>query len=195
MRRQLTSWVRFSALGLTVLLACFARFSESGSSKLADSTAIIPVDQKGQFVAAFDWSVDKSHDYTWPFESIHPAPYDSVWMVVERMPRAWPEKRAEKVSVQLSAHCCLQVNDRPLSKPPRVTDSQREFRVSLEQGRLRFSFSLPSGFRIDSRYALIRIKLYQVINRTTYRLHIHPTHQPLCRAEAEVIESSLLMDV
>jgi hypothetical protein len=161
MNRQtiFSSWL--SVLGFTLLLGCSTAFSQSGSWNPGEPVAE-NLAEHGEFIAAFDWSVERSRSFVWPFESMRPAPYESVWMVVEKMPRAWPEKRGDKASVPLSVYCCLQVNGRSLPKPQRVTDSQNEFRVSLEQGRLRFSFSLPSGFRLDSRYTLIRIKLYQV---------------------------------
>lgn len=153
MKRQLTWRLRFSTLALAALLTCSAGFSESRNWKLLDPPSTTRPDQKGEFVAAFEWSVNRSHDYTWPFESIRAAPYESVWMVVEKMPRAWPEKRGDKYSAPLSVYCCLQVNGNRLPKPQRVADSQTEFRVSLEHGRLRLSFSLPPGFRLDSRYS------------------------------------------
>ena len=161
MKRRLTWRLRFSIIVFAALLASSAGFSESHNWRLLDRSSINPSVQNREFVAAFDWSVNRSHDYTWPFESLRAAPYESVWMVVEKMPRAWPEKRAQKNSVPLSIYSCLQVNGHPLPKPHRAADSQNEFRVSLEDGRLRFSFSLPAGFRLDSRHTLIRMKLYR----------------------------------
>jgi hypothetical protein len=162
------SW--FSVLGFTLLLGCSTAFSQSRSWKpgapVAENLA-----EHGAFMAAFGWSVERSRNFVWPFESLPPAPFDSVWMVVESMPRAWPEKRGGKSPVPLSAYCCLQVNGRSLPRPPRVTE--KEFRISLERGRLRLSFSLPSGFRLDASYPLIRIRLYQVSKRQN---RVSPTH-------------------
>ncbi len=165
-------------LGVTILLGCPTAVAQSRSSNPSGS-AVEHGAEHGRFIAAFDWSVERSRNFVWPFESLPPAPYDSVWMVVESMPRAWPEKRGEKNSVALSAYCCLQVNGRPLPKTERVTDLQKEFRVSLEQGRLRFSFSLPSGFRLDSRYTLIRIKLYQVSKQHDRESPTHARYQAI----------------
>ncbi|MGH9875517.1 MAG: hypothetical protein ACRD9S_23930 [Pyrinomonadaceae bacterium] len=156
----------------TLLLGCSNALSQSRSWNPGEPVAE-NLAEHGEFIAAFDWSVERSSNFVWPFESLKPAPFDSVWLVVERMPRAWPEKRGRKTSVPLSADRCLQVNGRSLPKPQRVTDSQKEFRISLEQGRLRFSFSLPSGFKLDSRYTLIRIKLFRLGKQYN---RLSPTH-------------------
>lgn len=183
-----SSW--FSVLGFTLLLGCSTAFSQSRNWKPAELVSESNAEYR-EFIAAFDWSVERSRNFVWPFESLKPAPFHSVWIVVESMPRAWPEKRGDKTSVPLSAYRCLQVNGRSLHKQQRVTDSQKEFRISLEQGRLRFSFSLPSGFRLDSRYTLIRIKLYRVSKTRQSRipLRMHATHRPRCEAAPEVIKS------
>ena len=152
-------WLR--ALAFTLSLGCSIAVSQSTSWNPREPVGANLAERR-EFIAAFDWSVERSRNFVWPFESLKPAPFDSVWMVVESMPRAWPEKRGNKGPIPLSTYCCLQVNGRSLPKPQRVTDSQKEFRISLEQGRLRFSFSLPSGFRLDPRYTLIRIKLHHV---------------------------------
>jgi hypothetical protein len=62
----------------------------------------------------------------------------------------------------LSAHRSLRVNAQSLPKPLQVSGSQEGFRISLVNGRLRFSFAVPSGFKLDPKNRLIRIKLYQV---------------------------------
>lgn len=148
------------ALVFTLMLGCSTAFSQSRRFNPGEPVAE-NLAEHGEFIAAFDWSVERRRNFVWPFESLKEAPFDSVRMVVESMPRAWPEKRGDKTSLPLSPYYCLQVNGRPLPKP-RAPDSEREFRVTLERGRLRFSFSLPSGFRLDSRYTLVRITLYRV---------------------------------
>lgn len=152
------SWFRL--FGFTLLVGCLFTLLPGQNWSANHRAAERPAD-RGEFIAAFDWSVERSHNFVWPFESLQQAPFNSVWMVVESMPRAWPGKRGDKSSVPLSAYCCLQVNGRSLPRPRRGTDSQKEFRIPLEQGRLRFSFLLPSGFRLDSRHTLIRMKLYR----------------------------------
>jgi hypothetical protein len=158
-KEKITS--RAGVLSILVLIACSSAHSQSvavdlGTEEFVEST------QKGQFIAAFEWSVEKRKEYVWPFESIRPAPYESVRMFIDQMPRVWPEKGGAQNSVPLSAVRCLQVNGNKLPKPHRSAGSREEFRVSLDGGRLRLSFSLPPGFKLDSNYPTVRIRLYQV---------------------------------
>jgi len=148
---------RLGLLVFTILLASSPACSQSWSEAAAELGA-----ERGEFIAALDWSVERSRNFVWPFESLPPAPFASVLLVVDSMPRVLPEKRGNKPSVVLSAQCCLQVNGRSLTKSQRARESQSEYRISLERGRLWFSFSLPSGVKLDPRYTLIRIKLYQI---------------------------------
>ncbi len=136
-------------------------FSESFDRNFGESVSLIETDRRRQFIAAFDWSVDRRSDYIWPFESMGPAPYKSIWMVVEKMPSVLTETGRAKGTISLSAYRSLRVNGRSLPRP-QVSGSQEEFRVTLVNGRLRFSFSVPAGFRLDPQNAMIRIKLYQV---------------------------------
>ncbi|MCM3871823.1 MAG: hypothetical protein ND895_14165 [Pyrinomonadaceae bacterium] len=136
-------------------------FSQSVDRNFAESVSKSETDRRRQFIAAFDWSVDRSSDYIWPFESMGPAPYKSLWMVVEKMPSVWTERGKAKSAIPLSAYRSLRVNGHSLPRP-QVSGSQEEFRVTLVNGRLRFSFSVPSGFRLDAKNTMIRIKLYQV---------------------------------
>jgi hypothetical protein len=117
------------------------------------------VDQEDEFIAVFEWSVEKQTDYVWPFESIKPAPFKSVRMFVEQMPRAWPDRGGARDSSSLSAYRSLKVNGNRLPRPQR-NGSREEFRVYLEKGRLRISFSVPAGFKLDTKSAIVRIRLY-----------------------------------
>ncbi len=154
------SW--FGALGCTLLISWSPAFSQSVDRNLVEVVLTESAEQRGQFIAAFEWSVDKSGEYVWPFESIRPAPYESVRMLVEQMPRAWPEKGKTRGSIPLSAYRSLRVNGNWLPKPQRTAGYQEEFRVYLVKGRLRFSFSVPYGFKLDPRNTIIRIKLNRV---------------------------------
>jgi hypothetical protein len=148
-----------------VLLACSIALSQSVNRDLVQKAFTEKAhteasDQKDQFIAAFEWSVEKQTDYVWPFESIKPAPFKSVRMLVEQMPRAWPERGGARGSTSLSAYRSLRVNGNRLPRPQR-NESREEFRVYLEKGRLRISFSVPTGFKLDTRSAIVRIRLYQ----------------------------------
>lgn len=152
----------FVAAVCTLVLSSLPAFAQFVDSDVSESVSASEKDRRGQFIAAFDWSVDRSSEYIWPFESMGPAPYKSIWMVVEKMPSAWADRGRPKGATSLPAYRSLRVNGQSLPRPQRVTGSQEEFRVSLVNGRLRFSFSVPSGFKLDSKNTMIRIKLYQV---------------------------------
>lgn len=136
--------------------------SQGVKLSLAEAPPEPTIDKKGQFIAGFEWSVDRSNEFIWPFQSMRPASYDAVWMVVEKMPRVWPENGKAIESVGLSAYRALRVNSRALPKPKRISGSYEAFRVTLQNGRLHFSFLLPARSRLDSSSTIVRIKLYKV---------------------------------
>ena len=165
MKHHYTFFRWLEAVGCVVLLSCSIAVSQSIDHNLAqkafaESAETEGLDQKDQFIAAFEWSVEKQTDYVWPFESIKPAPFRSVQMLVEQMPRAWPERGGARDSSSLSAYRSLKVNGNRLPRPQR-NGSREEFRVYLEKGRLRISFSVPAGFKLDTRSAIVRIRLYR----------------------------------
>jgi hypothetical protein len=151
---------RWLVLCWALPFSCAPALSQSLDRSFTHEAATEMVMQKDQFIAAFEWSVEKQTNYVWPFESIKPAPFKSVRMLVEQMPRAWPEKGSSRGSISLSAYSSLKVNGNKLPKPQR-RGAGEEFRVYLEKGRLRFSFSVPSGFKLDPQDAIIRISLYR----------------------------------
>ena len=160
MTMQQHSLMRFLALCGLLLLLCSPAVSQSFERNVGGQPFSEKVDQRDQFIAALEWSVDKQTEYVWPFESIKPAPFKSVRMLVEQMPRAWRERGGARGSSSLSAYRSLKVNGNRLPRPQR-NGSREEFRVYLEKGRLRFSFSVPDGFRLDTQSAIVRISLYR----------------------------------
>lgn len=165
MKYQYTLHRWLGAVGCVVLLSCSIVVNQSTDHSLAqkaftESAHTEGLDQKKQFIAAFEWSVEKQTDYVWPFESIKPAPFKAVRMLVEQMPRAWPESGGARGSTSLSAYRSLKVNGNRLPRPQR-NGSREEFRVYLEEGRLRISFSVPAGFRLDTQNAIVRIRLFR----------------------------------
>jgi hypothetical protein len=124
-------------------------------------------DRKERFIAAVDWLVDRTPEFVWPFESMQPAPYESVRMVVESMPWSLIGGRKDKGSEPLVASRHLRINGR-LQKPIRVIRStsnqpeQQEFLVKLDQGRLRLKLVVPAGTIFDDRHAMVKVKLYEV---------------------------------
>ena len=113
-----------------------------------------------RFIVAFELLPEKGFAFTWPYETMRPAPYESVLMVVETMPRVFDrDERARSLRASES----LKVNGR-MQKPlpsSRSSDRTQQFEVKLSQGRLRFSIIVPDGFTLDRQYRTARIKLYQ----------------------------------
>ena len=159
-KRKTVFWTSVSIL--TCLIVSPSRFTRSEPS--FGELALVGNISDASFIAAFDWTVDLRPSFVWPVDAVPPAPYKAVWVVVERMPRAWVETRRHKPSTTLSALECLRVNGRALPKPRPIAESREAFRVLLSDGRLRFSFLLPPGRKLDSSYNMVRIRLYRTIH-------------------------------
>jgi len=133
-------------------------FSFVWSPAFSQSNDRVP-NERDQFIAVLEWSVDRQSEYVWPFASLKPARFRSVRMVVDQMPRAFPENSRRSVAV--SAGRTLNVNGRPLPRSPR-TGGREGYQIDLVEGRLRFTFSLPAGYKLDQQNAMIRLRLYRV---------------------------------
>lgn len=152
-----------TVLALSSLMA--AGFPQRGRW---NTGALEPLDagQRGPFIAAFEWSVARSGDFLWPFESMRPARYDSVRMVVSTMPWVVVDGKKGKRIEPLTASGHLRINGR-LQKPVRPVrpenrqTEQQEFLVKLDRGRLRLTLIVPPGTTLDPEHAFIRIKLYE----------------------------------
>jgi hypothetical protein len=120
-------------------------------------------EESSRFIVAFELLPEKGFNFTWPLESMHPAPYETVLMVVEKMPRVWDEKSSDRNSEPLLASRHLKVNGR-LQKSLSIKGEQDEkerFLVKLDQGRLRLEISVPPGFYLDPCCKTAKIRLYQ----------------------------------
>lgn len=157
--RKNVFWTSVSILTCLILSPSTFTRSEPSFGELAVFGNI----SDASFIAAFDWTVDLRPSFIWPVDAVPPAPYKAVWVVVERMPRAWDDMRRHKPSTTLSAAECLRVNGRALPKPRPIAESREAFRVLLSDGRLRFSFLLPRGRKLDSSYNIVRIRLYRTV--------------------------------
>ena len=151
----------------TSSVLCVGPVAQHGDSQFSARPAAIIPDRKERFIAAVDWFVDRTPEFVWPFESMQPAPYESVRMVVESMPWRVSGGRKDKESEPLVASRHLRINGR-LQKPIRVIRStsnqpeQQEFLVKLDGGRLRLKLVVPSGTIFDRRHAIVKVKLYEV---------------------------------
>ncbi|MGZ5436556.1 MAG: hypothetical protein ACXWID_14650 [Pyrinomonadaceae bacterium] len=154
------------AVVLTGILSGWTALQHGDSQPTARPAAIIP-DRKERFIAAVDWSVDRTSEFVWPFESMPPAPYESVRMVVESMPWAVIAGQKDTSSEPLVASRHLRINGR-LQKPVRVIrqtstqPEQQEFLVKLDRGRLRLRLIVPAGTVFDRSHAVVKVKLYEV---------------------------------
>jgi hypothetical protein len=160
MTNERISLSRVFVLCCLLLLSCPTASSQSIDRGAVQKTFFETVAERDQFIAALEWSVDKQKEYVWPFESMRPARYASVRLVIDQMPRAWPESGSSKGSVSLSASRSLLVNGNKLPKPQR-SGSREDYLVDLVDGRLRFSFVVPPGLKLDNQNSIIRIRLYR----------------------------------
>lgn len=160
-------WIAMS--GLAILLFTQVCFPQGGARKRPEppSTA---AGGSSQFIVAFELSPDRDFNFTWPLESMRPAPYEIVLMVVEKMPGAWDGKGKDRRAKPLAASRHLKINGR-LQKPVRIlrtvdgakrVDPREQFLVRLEQGRVRLALSVPPGLSLDPQHNTARIKLYQI---------------------------------
>jgi hypothetical protein len=121
-----------------------------------------------RFIVAFELSPGKNPSFTWPIEPTRPAPYESVLMVVEKMPRVLDQTGRNGRSRPLFASRHLKINGR-LQRPLRASTAQvngREtFLVRLAQGWLNLELTIPAGTRPDPQHKTARIKLYEAATR------------------------------
>lgn len=145
--------------GLAIALPCEPSFSQNRATTRPPPPQV-RTSETNRFIVAFELSPEKGFSFTWPYETMRPAPYDSVLMVVETMPRVLDRDGRPRT---LRASDALKVNGR-LQKPlpsNRSSDRTQQFEVRLSQGRLRCSLVIPEGFTLDRQYRTARIKLYQ----------------------------------
>jgi hypothetical protein len=151
---------RLLLVGLAIALPCDLSFSQTRVPR-RPPVPRVTTKETNRFIVAFELSPEKGFAFTWPYETMRPAPFDSVLMVVETMPRVLDR---DGMARSLRASESLKVNGQ-LQKPLPVSKSsartQQQFKVRLSQGRLRFSLVIPEGFTLDHRYRTARIKLYQ----------------------------------
>jgi hypothetical protein len=156
--------------GLMILLFAQNSFLQSGERNPDRPPSTSRAEENSRFIVAFELSPEKGFTFTWPLESMRPAPYETVLMVVERMPRVLGEKSKGKRSEPLLASRHLKING-SFQKPLRSSRAGRgatlvrgleQFLVKLSQGRLGLALSVPSGVSIDPKHQTARIKLYQL---------------------------------
>ncbi len=121
-----------------------------------------------QFIAAFELTPKGDFCFTWPPDSMRPAQYERVLLVVEKMPHAWNAKHRAGRPTQLRARDHLRINGQTPRPFPNIagqhqvesTESAERFLVRLDQGRLRIRLVIPPELRIDPLHNHARIRLY-----------------------------------
>lgn len=125
----------------------------------APSTRQIPA--PNGFIAAFELSPETGFNFTWPYESMRPAPYPTLLVKVKKLPAVFYEN--PRRSKSLMASRCLRVNGKlPTPLRGKVDKVIEQFAVRLDRGRLRFSLEIPEGATIDPRARTVRIELYEI---------------------------------
>ncbi len=159
---QLTkSWLALAWLAGISLPGSFTANQTNGNK--TPSTPVLAE----QFIAAFELTPEKDFRFTWPPDSMRPAQYERVLLVVEKMPHAWNVKHQEGRPTQLRARDHLRINDhRPtalMAEQPQVqsAESAERFLVRLDQGRLRIRLVIPPELRLDPLHNNARIRLYR----------------------------------
>ena len=150
---------RLLLVGLAIALLSEPSFSQTRGTSRPPAPQV-RTSETNRFIVAFELSPEKGFSFTWPYETMQPAPFETVLMVVETMPRVLDLDRRSR---SLRASESLKVNGR-LQKPlptNKSSDRTQQFEVRLSQGRLRFSLVIPEGFTLDRQYRTARIKLYR----------------------------------
>ena len=150
---------RLTMYGLMVLLYAETFFLQVGGKSPAGPPMIRASQESSRFIVAFELTEENGFNFTWPFESMRPSSYETVVMVVEKMPRVRDETNGGE-SEPLIASRDLKINGRR-QKPYRVANKQSFFLVKLDQGRLRLLLLIPSGMSLDPEHNVARIKLYE----------------------------------
>jgi len=133
--------------------------SQTSRSERAGLSSIADVEESSRFIVAFELTEENGFKFTWPFEPMRPSSYETVVMVVDKMPRVRNEINGGEAEA-LFASRDLKVNGRR-QKPTRITNGRAYFIVKLDQGRLRLSLSIPAGMSLGLENKLVRIKLYR----------------------------------
>ena len=149
---------RLTMYGLIVLLSTQTFSSQIGGKSRGAPPSMVDA-ESSRFIVAFELTEENGFNFTWPFESMRPSTYETVVMVVEKMPRVRDETNGGE-SEPLIVSRDLKINGRG-QKPYRVANKQTFFLVKLDQGRLRLLLLIPSGMSLDPQHNVARIKLYE----------------------------------
>jgi len=162
------NWI--ASVSLLTSLLTQASLSQTSGKGREGPPKIGNTEESSRFIAAFKLNEENGFSFTWPFESMPPSSYETIVMVVEKMPRIRNGKNGSVDSEELLASRRLRINGRH-QKPYRVlrvwdgdNASQKQFfLVKLENGRLRLSLPIPEGMIVDVGHEAAKIVLYKAI--------------------------------
>ncbi len=158
-------WTRLALVWLVGF--CIPGPSSAGQTNGAEGPS--PRLSPEQFIAAFELTPKGDFRFTWPPDSMRPAQYQTVTLVVERMPHAWDPKHRGERPTRLRARDHLRINGQPATALHKgaglhkveSAESTERFLVRLDQGRLRVALSIPPGLKLDPSHNDARIRLYR----------------------------------
>lgn len=158
-----SGWIAMSGVMVLTQLS----FPQTGTKSRPGSPALSNAEEASRFIVSFELSPENRFAFIWPLVPMRPAPYESVLLVVERMPRVRSQDGTSRFLVA-SRH--LSING-GLRKPLRPTRGRggseqvslpQRFRVTLVRGRLHLSISIPTGLSLDPQDRNAKIRLYQI---------------------------------
>ena len=159
LRFELRNWIALASLIANLFTQ--PSLSQTAGKERAGLRLMGNAEDASRFIVAFELSEQNGFAFNWPFDSMRAAPYQTVVMVVEGMPRVRKGNHGNGESRDLVASRCVRINGRQ-QKPYRTVNRQTFFLVKLNEGRLRVSLSIPLGFTVDAQPKTVAVKLYQV---------------------------------
>jgi hypothetical protein len=149
---------RLTMCGL-ILLYSQILYSQIGGKSRSGLPLMNNSQESSRFIVAFELTEENGFNFIWPFESMPPSSYETVVMVVEKMPRVRGETSGGESEPLISSRD-LKINGRR-RKPYRTANTESYFLVKLDRGRLRLALSIPPGMTVDPDHKVARIKLYE----------------------------------
>ncbi len=128
--------------------------------------ATLPGD--GVFIVAFNIPAENGFDFVWPHDAMPPAAYETVVMLIDRMPQVRNPLIQGQDWHPVSPVPYLTVNGAALkpirTKPAWFGPGKVQglvFLVPLQAGRIHFALSIPKGWLVHPKHNRVEIRLYE----------------------------------
>ena len=151
------NWIALASL--IALLSTQPSRSQTAGKERQGLRSMGDAKESNRFIVAFELTEENGFKFTWPFESMPPSSYQTVVMVVEKMPRVRDETNGGESEALIPSRD-LKINGHR-QKPYRVANKETFFLVKLDQRRLRLLLLIPSGMSLDPEHNVARIKVYE----------------------------------